>query len=222
MVNAKTAPYIVYFLVAAVILLALAAIIASRWGGASRQVQYITCQQTEEEHDFDLAVTQVGPVRGELPNKTFKYKVEVSGEDFHMVGSEEGKEFGEHIAKDGVHYERDPGDSWEQVEEGIIGIGYVYGLIDSRPAYTEIPSEYILCAREGGDATVVGKSTEREVVSGLDITWNYWSSGRGHLYKSHQVVSLVDGEDWEKTEITTEISGVGEPNTITAPTLGSS
>ena len=60
------------------------------------------------------------------------------------------------------------------------------------------------------------------MVSGLDITWNYWSSGRGHLYKSHQVFSLVDGEDWEKTEITTKISGVGNTNTITAPEIGSS
>ncbi|MCE2463950.1 MAG: hypothetical protein J4F46_08615 [Dehalococcoidia bacterium] len=222
MVNTKTAPYIAYFLVAAVILLALAAIIASRWGGASRQVQYTTCVQTEGQHDFDLASTVDTHEAGEAV--TLHIEAKVSGDDFHLVGWEKWKkdQTTEYIGKDGEHYMREPWGSWRRVEHTALTIPSIDDLIDMRPAYTNTPSEYILCADEGENATFVGKTLRNDVRTigdhVLEAHWEYWSNEDGHLYQSVQTFKAIEGLS-KGSKIATEISNVGEPNVITAPVV---
>ena len=240
MVNAKTAPYIVYFLVAAVILFALAAIIASRSGGTSAEIQYTTCTQFEEEHDFDVKaiITGFGLDTGD-PLMTRTSDIRVSGLDVHIISTNEG----EHIVKDGTFYTKPPGGTWEPPPTIFYGLPYVYSLINTRPYYQKTGSQYILCDREGTNKAKIGRYKERMVIgpeyivgpnneAGLspeelaevpntNATWEYWIGSDGKIKKVKQTFAVVGGEDWQVRETMATISGVGEPNTITAPTMGS-
>ena len=240
MINVRN---IVYFIVAAVILLALAAIIASRWGGASSEIQYTTCTQTEDEQDFDLVVEHIAAAGGEGEVRPTMFDVRVSGEDFHMIiGPDAVGAVGEYMVKDGVHYGKKVGGEWEineEPEEPLDRMGeFIWELIDSRPNYMQFPSEHILCPIEGEDFRVT-KIWFDEVIPGpvyvwghdwesvapayaeelpdIKARWEYWPTMDGHLHKSVQFFDVIGGE--RKTKITTNISDLGVPNVITAPVV---
>ena len=242
MINVRN---IVYFLVAAVILFALAAIIASRSGGSSAEIQYTTCTMTQDEHDFDVKATVTGPDWGKLPIVKYTSDIRVSGNDIHMVDLMEGASAPrEHIVKDGTYYTKPPGGVWEPPPGDVYDIRYVDKLVNSRPLFMWEVSEHILCDREGPNRAKIGRYQEEMIMGpeyavgpnnelGLSpeelaeipdtlITWEFWVGSDGKIEKNKQTYAVVGGEDWEMRQTTAEISGVGEPNTITAPTLGSS
>ena len=107
MINAKTTPYIVYFLVAAVILFALAAIIASRSGGSSAEAQYTTCSMTLDDQNFDLNSIKSGPVMSDEFLTTQIIEARISNFDFHVKLTQDSDTF-EVITVDNVTYVKSP------------------------------------------------------------------------------------------------------------------
>ena len=208
---------------------------------ALQNIPRTTCEQTEDEQDYDLLITHVAPEYGEPPLITTNMDVRVSGEDFHAIITTEDKEVTvENIVKDGEHFEKRAGGEWERKEEAFADIGFIWYLIDSRPYYTQIPSEHVLCAVEGEDFRITkmwftaalgpkfawGNDWESNPwiapayateLPDTEARWEYWPTIKGHMYQSRQIFNAVGGEDWEVIEITTEISEVGVPNVITAP-----
>ena len=208
---------------------------------AIQNIPRTTCEQTEDEQDYDLFITHVATEGSFPPLITSNLDVRVSGEDFHAIITREGADEGEeHIAKEGEHYEKKVGEDWKRIEQTPTNIGFIWYLIDSRPYYTQMPSEHVLCPVEGEDFRInkmsFGETLGPEFSWGHDwennpwidpahaaavpdteARWEYWPTIDGHIYKSFQSFKTVGGEDWERMEITTEVSNVGEPNVITAP-----
>lgn len=244
MVNSKTTPYIVYFLVAAVVLFALAAIIASRSGGSSTEIQYTTCVQTEAERDFDVKATIIGPDWRQLPLVKYTSDIRVSEEDVHVIVAQEGSnEVWEHILKDGEYYSKVTGGVWEEPPAKFYNIHYVNNLINQRPVWMPGETIYPLCDKSGRNKAQIGHYTVKmalghEYVTGPNnlagyspeliaeipdtiATWEYRTGKDGKIQWSRHNYTVVGGEDWEFRETTATISGVGEPNVIVAPVMGS-
>ena len=202
-----------------------------------------TCAQTEDEQDFDLVVEYIAADQTDTLVTT-NLEVRVSGEDYHSllaIDGEEGKE--EYLVKDGRHYLKRVGGEWEHRDDPVSGLGFIWYMIDSRPHYMQLPSEHILCPIEGEDfraqkfwfdETIPGAvySWEHDwesypwldPIAAAELTdirarWEYWPNMEGHIYKSRQILEPVGGEEWERVEITTDISEVGVPNVITAPVV---
>ena len=201
-----------------------------------------TCDPTGVSHDYDLVVTHVGADGGDASLRTVEMAIRVSGEDFHMViypDDEEREE--EYVARDGEHYQKRPGEEWKSREPGPTNIGFIWWLMDNRSYYLGLPSEHVLCAIEGENFRLGPLQFEKtlgpESVWGSDwqsydfiapavavevptteASWRYWSTIKGHIYRSHQEFKWGD-EEWERVEITTDIYDVGDPNVITAPEL---
>ena len=216
----------------------MAAIIASRWGSVS--AEYTTCTQTADEHNFDVKATVTGPDWGRPPLVTWDLDIKVSGKDIHISSTnQDTNKTREHIVKDGTFYTKFPNGTWEPPQSELYGLGYVYTLINLRPYWQQDSSQYILCDREGPNKARIGHYKERKVIGpeyivgpnneaalspeeladipNTNATWEYWISSDGKIAKVKQTFAIVDGEDWEMRETYAEISGVGEPNTITAP-----
>ena len=226
-----------------VILLALAAIIASRWGGAS--AEYTTCKMEDHEYDYDIKATIMGPDGGELPIVKYTSDIRVSGEDLHIISTREGSPgFREHIFKNGKYYTKPPGGVWEEPPAEIYNNYYIYKLINNRPIWMPRESQYILCDRDGPNRARIGHYTRKMVIGpeyivgpnnemGLspeelanvpdtNATWEYRTGSDGKIKWTKQTFAVAGGEDWHARETTATISGVGEPNEITAPVMGTS
>ena len=212
---------------------------------ALQNIPRATCAQTEDEQDFDLVVEYIAANQTDTLVTT-NFEVRVSGEDYHSLIDRDGAEgVEEYMVKDGVHYEKRVDGEWTIKEEPASGLDFIWYLIDSRPRYTDVTSEHILCPIEGEDFKVqkfwFDETIPGPVYSGgsdwesnpwiapafaaelpdIKARWEYWPSMDGHLYNSAQFFDVIGGEDWEKVEIAAEISEVGVPNVITAPTIPS-
>ncbi len=117
---------------------------------------------------------------------------------------------------------------------GLVGL--------TTPSYaSEFQSDVFFCAYVGPDAVMVGEETVDGVTAtryqlvqlawaadpprddggtadpGLDRTWDYWVDENGLLLQTRQEMRLTGNHDAGEIIIETRISGVGEPNVITAP-----
>ena len=192
----------------------------------------------DHEYDYDIKTTVEGPLWGELPIARWTDEIKVSGEDIHMISNRHGGGVREHIVKDGVFYTKPPGGTWEYPPSDGYGIDYIYSLINTRPSYAKETSAHILCDREGADKARIGHYVEEMIVGpehiignlqlppeqiaeipDTQITWEYWIGEDGKIQKSRQRYATIGREDWRVRETTAEISGVGEPNVITAPVV---
>ena len=200
MVNAKTTPYIVYFLVAAVIVFALAAIIASRFRepsdtlGVSRD-----CVGTTAYQDFDFDIRVSGP------GSNWTERGEVSGGDFKSHISFSDGMFADFIALGGQGYSNDNNEGWK--EDEYVAISTVFAHIGGND-YAKIniicPAslpEWVDSVREAGRG--------QYKVTASDGAWSYWVGDDGLLIRTLS----VDGP--HQTEAT--ISNVGDPNVIERP-----
>ena len=202
-----------------------------------------TCNPSETSHDYDVSIVHIASYGDQPPLKRAEMDVRVSGEDFHAVFYPEDKERREeYIVIGDDHYQKKPGDVWKVKEEPrTINIGLIWWMIDNRPYYMGFNSDHILCPVEGEDFRLVQMRFEEtlgpEYVWGPDwrsrdyidpafaaevpptkATWVYWPTNKGYIYQSHQLFVWGE-EEWERTETTASVSGVGDPNVITAPTL---
>ena len=165
-------------------------------------------------------------------------------EDIYMIVTS-GERSQEVIYVDEVMYYKDPGGVWiladPQSRMTVAGMlrGYESPLM-------EVQSANPLCPEIGPVATVgeetvatvgehhyrltatgvgapdgpTGQVGENTYISpGQDMTWDYWLNEDGQLLKMQQVITLTGNTDAGQLMITTEISGVGEPNEITAPVV---
>ena len=127
----------------------------------------------------------------------------------------------------------------------VYDIRHVESLVNTRPMFMWEASEHILCDREGKNKAKTGHYQEKmsmgpeysvgfnnelglspeelAEIPDTQLTWEFWVGSDSKIEKSKQTYSsATDPEDWRVRETTAEISGVGEPNVIVAPVMGSS
>ena len=136
------------------------------------------------------------------------------------------------ISVDGIVYHRAPGEQWKlgdpQPKRKMNIAHMLSGGVGAAPT-VKVKSDNPLCPEIGPVARVdeemvneIGTDHYRLTEIGaddglLDITWDYWVNDDGQLLKTQQLITLTGNTEAGQVAITTEISGVGEPNTITAP-----
>ena len=227
-------------LVPAVLLLvgALAAIwwfVAVRDQGAD-ELLYGACQDISAEESYDLTTSIVGPwsFTPEIIT-TYIAQVRVSGDDYHLTMThDDPKNNYEIIVLDDIEYIR------EREGQFLRGDDLPFPL-DSRPFMRSLlnidntDGPISLCPPENAD--IMGQ-TEHEGIPVLHLRLvktgdalmntaftrqqlDYWVGPEGRLVKTRQVLTYdVSPEIKLSTfEFFATVSGVGEPNVITAPLI---
>ena len=204
---------------------------------SAQELLFNACERTAET-DFDVLMTIHGGFDDTITTVT--YDVQVSGEDIYMQVTV-GELMGEILYVDGVRYVREPGGAWVVEPRGRASVSGMLGGFES-----PLESDNSLCPEIGpgarvGEKTVsevgedhyrltatgvgapdgpTGRVDENTYISpGQDMTWDYWLNEDGQLLKMQQLITLTGKTDAGQVAITTVISGVGEPNTITAPVV---
>lgn len=206
------------------------------------EAQYTTCTQTEAENHYDVKATKTVLEYGKLSPVAWDFDITVSDRDIHIsLTFRDTNQTREHVVKDGVYYTKYPNGVWEPPWSHLYGLGYVHSLINTRPFWQQDSFEHILCDRVGRNKAKIGHYIERmamgtEYITGpnneaglspeqiaelpdVNATWEYWIGRDGKIEKVKQTIVIAGGEGWEETYA--EISGVGEPNVIVAPVMGS-
>ena len=193
------------------------------------------CVQTEAQESFDFRSAVRTPKWGEgneVVLKTTTIDVRISGEDYHLVMTGGGEPDSEAIGVDGVNYIRNADGEWELEKHGIVNIGWVLRLMNSK---LHDVSGSTLCPTGGAAVRHVGARTLGGATAQLYTasetpkvppgdppayvsrrTWDYWVGTDNLLRQVEQDVTLSTGYT---QEFRTTISGVGEPNVITAPVV---
>lgn len=174
------------------------------------------------------------------PHYHWIYDIRVSGEDYHirLTMLEQDGTVVEVIGIDGVNYVYGEG-QWESLDQYYP----LYAFHSPHP----IEGEFIVCPDlEIGSVTRVGSELLNDqqvdhfrIDEGSDIgpianiediqstaqivdrTWDIWVDSNGQLVQTALVADYAATAYYPETRVTihSTISGVGEPNAITAPTL---
>ena len=201
----------------------------------SAQVVADACTKTTSATHIDLSMEHVGKsLSGEGEESTAEAKVRIAGPDFHYAGqTSDGQPFktGEGVYLDGVGYSRVDDGPWEVTHD--LDAASVAHLLQLQPA---ADGGWDLCPQvthieKVGPATLDGVATthytalhenfskagDAKVYTG--VTLHYWLNEEGLLVQFQMDVEHHHGDQAVLNRTTTKVSGVGETNVITAPTL---
>ena len=202
---------------------------------SAQDILYSACEQTEAQQDFDFD----GKITTEIPTLGANYNGSISGNNYSIVITLMGSEGGVLEARGvggGVYYREDGGE-WKVDETGTLDLIYFRNLINSKAAPL---GEDVLCP-EGAVASVGFESVEGVQAEHFTLTessevgpvgnvdglpgesdgvssreYNYWVGPDGLLVQTnHRTVFTTGGY----TDVTSTISGVGDPNVIEKPAL---
>ena len=192
---------------------------------------------TQEPFDFRTVVT--------TPYQEATYNARVSGEDFHLTATMKSGHVVEAIRVDGRGYSRENGGEWGT--ENLPSISVLHGLIHHiRGGNVVCPQ--LRPEAKVGDEVLGATSTARfrfsqssvigpvgvldtgsppvAVASGDVVAksiYELWVDSTGRLLQTKIVATFKAGDNQpeeNRGEMTSIISGVGEPNVITAPVIG--
>ena len=204
----------------------------------SAQVVTDACTKTTSATHIDLSLSHVGKyISGEGTDSAGEIKARIAGADFHFAGDIAGDPYLpyneiELIYLDGVGYSRYDDGPWEithDVDEKVLARMLRLdpapdGSWDLCPQVTDI--EKVGPETLDGVATTHYMSTN-EVVNKLgkddlrhDLALHYWLDEEGLLVQLQFDIVTRTGEYETLNRTITKVSGMGEPNVITAPTLG--
>ena len=193
------------------------------------------CARNPNAGSYDVASTAVAP------HLHVTYDIRVSGDDYHLVlTAKKGMPSGEAIGKNGISYEREFGGEWRMSPqyfplrllhsphpiEGDFVVCPDLGLA----ALTRVGEETLGATKtdhfrltEGsGVGPVTNVGAPAASASGIpDRTWDIWVDPNGELIQTRLIADYGETPDYAafRVDIQSTISGVGEPNIITAPTL---
>ena len=178
---------------------------------------------------------------------TGTYDVQISGEDFHMAFSDGTfsvelmrVDNAVYVKEDDGAWRLDPSQDPSKLDptnfltmggytsEGVrsdnplcpeIGAMGPVGSVDEGMASEISPGHFqITGTGVGAPEGPVGQVDENTYITqGHDVTWDYWLNDDGQLLKTRELITLTGHPDAGQVEVTTVISGVGEPNVIKAP-----
>ncbi len=218
-----------------ILAVALRAPFTSDTADVSAQVVADACTKTTSATHIDLSTTHIGKsLTGGGEDSTAEVKVRLAGPDFHYAGqSSDGQPFttAEAIYLDGVGYGRVEDGPWEVAHD--IDAKNLARMLSLQPA---ADGSWSLCPQvtnieKVGPETLDGVATthytaldEEFTKSGktdvyIGVTLHYWLDEEGLLVQFQMDVEHQHGDQAVLNRTTTKVSGVGEPNVITAPTL---
>ena len=192
------------------------------------------CEQTTDNISYDIMSIAT------TPDLHWIYDIRVSGEDYHIrltMVDQEGT-VNEFIGFNGVNYVHAEG-QWGALDQysplstfhslhPITGgsvvcpnldLGAVTrvgeGMLESRKV------EHFRLAEGSNIGPVANIGGALSVVDVLERTWDIWVDSNGQLVQTDLTADYAATADYPQTRVTVRsiISGVGEPNVITAPAL---
>ena len=195
------------------------------------------CSRTEGSGSFDIRAI------GTTPDQRAEYNIRVSGEDFHMtmIVEENGEvvlnlEF---VMVNGIEYGREVGGEWENLGHTDFDYrGFLYPIPVGGEGNAICP-ELGSVARVGEEmlesASVerfrLAESINLGPIGNVDdlstadytntITLDLWVDSTGQLVQTESILTVpaVGDQPGGSIEVLSVISGVGEPNVITAPDI---
>ena len=200
------------------------------------------CAKATASPYFDLVRTVTNkPSDGEAFERS-EAKLHVAGADYHWtLQSHDGNE-NEGIYVGGVNYRRDGSRPWvESKDPGYQSLANAFGVDFTAQGWSLCP--HLEVAEDKGWVAKIGEenldgvtttvySTSHDVVAPsptdanytINVTLHFWVDETGQLVQYRQVQthppSPADNHPGVVATVVTKVSGVGEVNTITAPTVG--
>ena len=192
------------------------------------------CVPEEHQDSYDISSVSTAPTHN------WVYDIRVSGEDYHMRVSqmEEGGTITEFLGVNGVTYGRTEGVGWERLEQHfslrsfikihpIDGSSALCPEINSAVEIGEdiveesLTNRYRIIEQSAGNLGPVANVDGSLTGPLVSRTWDIWVQPDGRLVQTKLVADYAATANYAafQAEVTTIISGIGEPNTITAPTL---
>ncbi len=216
----------------------LRALFTADTADVNAQVVTDACTKTTQATHIDLSISHVGKyLAGEGTDSAGEVKARIAGADFHYSGHVTGDPHlpyntFEAVYLDGVGYSQVDNGPWavtREVDQEVLA-----RLLQLQPA---ADGSWDLCPQvtnieKVGPETLDGVATthytslsEQTTKMGkTDVVFNlaldYWLDEEGLLVQLQFDVIHRQGEYETLNRTTTKVSGVGEVNTITAPTLG--
>ena len=192
------------------------------------------CARNPNVGSYDVASTAVAP------HVHVTYDIRVSGDDYHLVlTAKKGMPSGEAIGKNGISYEREFGGEWRQslryfplrllhlphpIEGDFIvcpnlGLAALTRVGEETLGVTQVERFRLTEGDPVGPVTNVGAPAS--AADPVDRTWDIWVNSNGELVQTRLIADYVESPDYAAFQVETQstISGIGEPNVITAPTL---
>ena len=183
----------------------------------------VDCADAPNRDSYDVAAVSTAP------GTRWVYDIRVSGEDYHLkvnMIEPEGIVV-EFIGVDGSHYGRTDSLDWEKLDMRF-PLSNVYS---PHP----IKGELIVCPNlDWPSLTLIGEETLNEQlvehfrieimqhqIQVVDRTYDIWVDSSGQLVQAQQIMDFEATEFYpaSRAVFRSTISGVGEPNVITAPAL---
>ena len=184
------------------------------------------CADAPNRDSYDIAAVST------TPDTHWIYDIRVSGEDYHLKVNMVEPEgiVGEFIGVGGAFYGREDGLEWERLDQSF--------SLSTFYSPHPIKGEFVVCPNlEWPSLTLVGEEmldgqlvehfrmevTQREVQV-IDRTYDIWVHSNGQLVQAQQIMDFEATEFYPATKAVfrSTISGVGEPNVISAPVLPAS
>ena len=192
------------------------------------------CARNPNVDSYDVASTAVAP------HVDVTYDIRVSGDDYHLVlTAKKGMSSGELISKNGITYAREIGEEWRQstqyfplrllhlphpIEGDFIvcpnlGLAALTRVGEETLGVTQVERFRLIEGEPVGPVTNVGAPAS--AADPVDRTWDIWVNSNGELVQTRLIADYVESPDYAAFQVETQstISGIGEPNVITAPTL---
>ncbi len=184
---------------------------------------WVECADAPNRDSYDVAAVSTAP------DTRWVYDIRVSGEDYHLTVNMIEPEgiVGEFIGIGGAYYGRTDGLEWEKLDMRF-PLSRVYS---PHP----IKGEFVVCPNlDWPSLTLIGEETLNEQlvehfrieimqhqVQVVDRTYDIWVDSSGQLVQAQQIMDFEATEFYpaSRAVFRSTISGVGEPNVITAPAL---
>lgn len=181
------------------------------------------CADAPNRDSYDVAAVST------TPDTHWISDIRVSGEDYHLIVNMVEPEgiVGEFIRVGGAFYGREDGLEWERLDRGFS----LSTLYSPHP----IKGEFVVCPNlDWPSLTLVGEEMldgqlvehyRMEImarqVQVIDRTYDIWVDSNGQLVQAQQIMDFEATEFYPATRAVfrSTISGVGEPNVISAPDL---
>ncbi len=236
MTRRQTAPIIITLALIGVAMALLLGRGTASTPDVSAQVVADACTKTTSATHIDLSTTHIGKsLTGGGADSTAEAKIRIAGPDFHYAAqTSDGQPFttAEAIYLDGVVYGRVEDGPWEVAHD--IDSKNLARMLSLQPA---ADGSWDLCPQVtnieklgpemlDGVATTHYKSVSEEFTKAgkddvyIGVTLRYWLNEEGLLVQFQMDVEHHHGDQAVLNRTTTKVSGVGEPNVITAPTVG--
>ena len=184
------------------------------------------CADAPNRDSYDVAAVST------TPDTHWVSDIRVSGEDYHLKVNMVEPEgiVGEFIRVGGVFYGREDGLEWERLDQSF-SLSTFYSPHPIKGEFVVCPNlewpSLTLVAEEMIDEQLVEHyriEIMQRQVQVIDRTYDIWVDSNGQLVQAQQIMDFEATEFYPATRAVfrSTISGVGEPNVITAPVLPAS